>query len=83
MMNNKDDIQASNIGITLTAEECKALYNLINDLSGDCACNVFAYGGDDEPDDPRVSACVKVYVAAGKMKDVPIDLLEISKGRDR
>lgn len=52
--------------IQLTNEECGALYDLINDLSGGNAENVFTW---DEPNDlshPWVSACAKVFVEADR-----------------
>lgn len=55
--------------ITLTVAECRALYELIDQLSGFNAENVF--GGEDVVDasDPTTSACIKVFRAAGR--DVP------------
>lgn len=51
--------------VTLTQAECKALYEIIDQLSGFNAGNVFA-GETDDPKDPIVSACAKVFMAAGK-----------------
>jgi len=58
--------------ITLTVEECKALYELIDSLSGCNAGNVFGWDGSDDLSDPTTSACAKVFRAAGK--EVPKEL---------
>lgn len=75
------EVSNQSITVTLTVEECKALYTLIDELSGGGASNVFAYGGADDPDNPTVSACVKVYSKAGRMHAIPIDLLEHFRGQ--
>ncbi len=58
--------------ITLSTEECEALYGLINQLSGCNAGNVFLGAEPIDILDPTISACVKVYREAGK--GVPDDL---------
>jgi hypothetical protein len=52
--------------VTLSEAECKALFDLISDLSGHNPENVFAWNGADDPKDPQCSACAKVYQAAGR-----------------
>jgi hypothetical protein len=51
--------------INLTKEECKAVYELIGHLSGGNPEYAFANDGSDDMADPMVSACVKIYRAAG------------------
>lgn len=58
--------------VELSKEECKALHDLIGMLSGHNPENVFAWDGSDDPADPIISACVKVYRAAGR--NVPKNL---------
>ena len=55
--------------MTLTTEEAKALYQLIEILTGGNAHSAFAWDGTDSVDDPMTSATVKLYLAAGE--DVP------------
>lgn len=57
--------------MTLTTEEAKALFDVVNDLSGHNPENVFQGGGKDDPADPWVRAFVKLYEAAGRHYLVP------------
>jgi len=63
--------------IQLTEEECKAVYEVVDQLSG---CNpeyVFSYfvtGEEDDPADPTASAFAKIYKAAGQQ--IPPNLEE-------
>jgi hypothetical protein len=52
--------------VHLTQEECKAIHDLIGMLSGHNPEYAFAWDGTDSLDDPQVSACVKIYKAAGE-----------------
>lgn len=52
--------------IELSKDECKALYDLIDGLSGCNPENVFAWDGSDSLDDPTTSACVKIYKMVGR-----------------
>ncbi len=67
--NNQDNVNNVIDSITdviiLTKEECKELYSLIDSLSGCNAGNVFAWDGTDDPNDPGISACVKVFRMVG------------------
>jgi hypothetical protein len=61
--------------VTLTAEECRAAYGLIDELSGGNAANVFAWDGTDDPADALHRAVAKLFAAAGvrvpdELKDV-------------
>ena len=58
--------------ITLTAEECKALHELIDQLSGGNPENVFAWDGTDDLADATTRAAAKVFMAAGR--DVPANV---------
>lgn len=49
----------------MTEAEMKALYDLIEQLSGGNAENVFAWDGSDDASDPTTSACVKLFKAKG------------------
>lgn len=53
-------------GACLTAEECKALYALLDEMSGDNADACFSRDGTDTLTDPTTSALVKVFRAAGE-----------------
>lgn len=55
-----------------TADEARALFGLIDELSGNNASNVFLWDGTDDPADPTVSACLKLFAACGRR--VPDDL---------
>mgnify|MGYP001615456865 FL=1 len=59
--------------ITLTREECEALYDLIDQLSGGNPENVFAWDGTDDLSRPCISAAVKLFTAAAE--DVPENLV--------
>ncbi len=50
----------------LDVEEAKALHELIDQLSGWNAANVFAWDGTDDLADPGISACAKIFEAAGQ-----------------
>ena len=52
--------------VMLSMSECKALYDLISQLSGCNPENVFSWDGTDDLGDPAVSACAKVYRAIGR-----------------
>ena len=52
--------------VELSQEECKALYDLIDGLSGGNPENVFAWDGTDSLDDPTTSAAAKVFTGAGR-----------------
>lgn len=54
---------------TLTEEEAKAIYDIIDELSGGNAANVFSWDGDDDMNDPKTTGLVKIFKAAEK--DVP------------
>lgn len=57
---------ADTLTLTLTAAECRALYDLIDMLSGGNANGVF---GEEMPgglDDDTSRACAKVFAAAGR-----------------
>lgn len=61
--------------VTLTTEECKAIYELMGDLSG---CNpeyVFAWDGTDDPNCVITRAAAKLYKAAGKR--IPKEMEEV------
>lgn len=59
--------------VTLTTEECKAIYELIDQLSGFNPGNVFAWDGTDSMDDPTTSGCVRIFREAGK--EIPDNLM--------
>ena len=50
--------------ITFTHEECQAMYELIDQLSGGNAENVFLWDCTDSLADPTISAAAKLYTAA-------------------
>ena len=52
--------------IHLTTEECRAVYELIDILSGGNAANVFAWDGTDDSTDPEISAMTQIFLAAGQ-----------------
>ncbi len=52
--------------VTLTEDECKAVHEMIDMLSGCNPENVFAWDGTDDPSDPQTSAFVKIYKAVGQ-----------------
>lgn len=58
--------------ITLTTEECKAIHNLIAQLTGGNPENVFDWDGPNDRADPYMTALAKIYLAAGA--DVPDNL---------
>lgn len=58
--------------ITLTAQECAALHDLIYCLSGGNPEYAFDWDGPNDPRDPGLAACAKVYHAAGRR--IPDDL---------
>lgn len=55
--------------ITLSKEECEAVYELIDQLSGGNPENVFAWDGTDSIHCPTTSAMIKIFSAAGR--DIP------------
>lgn len=67
------------VAVTLTTEECKAIYDLIDQLSGGNAGNVFSGYNDPldpiDPDDPTITSCAKIFGAAGE--NVPNDGEEV------
>lgn len=66
------------VTVTLTVAECKALHEIIRELSGDNPHGVFTWKEyEDDPRDPKISACVKVYRAAGQR--VPMELENLGK----
>lgn len=70
---NAGDVNNSiTAGVTLTPDEAEAIYELIDELSGGNADNVFANDGTDTLDDVRTRAAAKVFKAAGE--DIPSDL---------
>jgi hypothetical protein len=54
--------------IELTKAECKAVYEVIDQLSGSNPENVFANDGTDDPENPVISAFVKIFKAAGRSR---------------
>jgi hypothetical protein len=52
--------------VSLTKEECHAIFELIDQLSGGNPENAFANDGSDSMDDPTTPACVKIYKACGR-----------------
>ena len=52
--------------IQLTEEECRAVYRLIDELSGGNADNAFNWEGHDSPNEPHDRALAKIFHAAGK-----------------
>jgi hypothetical protein len=59
----------------LTTEECRALYDLLEQLSGHSPENVFALDGTDSMEDITTRACVKLFCAAGRTEMVPTALV--------
>lgn len=55
--------------VSLTREECEAIHDLINMLSGDNARHTFNWEGDDDPADPMTSGPAKIFMGCGR--DVP------------
>ena len=68
-------------GVVLSETECKALYDLIDELSGGNARNVFAWDGTDSLKSFTTTACEKVYKTAGK--EVPDLMANFEAGRAR
>lgn len=60
--------------ITLTRAEAVALFDLIDELSGGNAGNVFAHDGKDSLDDALTSAAVKLFRAKGRERSLPDNL---------
>ncbi len=61
--------------VELSPKECRAIYNLIDQLSGGNPEYAFppnVGGGPNDIADPQVSACAKIYAAAGQ--GIPDDL---------
>lgn len=54
------------MSVTLNTEECKAIHELIDQLSGGNPENAFSHDGDNDPTCSMMSACAKVYNAAGR-----------------
>lgn len=65
-------------GLTFTPEELKALFELIDSLSGGNVGNVFLYDGSDSLDDPTTSAMVKLFRAVGRERFLPNNLKDAS-----
>lgn len=57
---------ARTASVQFSPAEARALYDLIDGLSGGNAGNVFAWDGTDDPADPATAACVKILRAVGK-----------------
>lgn len=57
--------------VTLTADECAALYHFV-DVALNDANEVFAWDGSDDPADDTVRALAKVFLGAGE--EVPLAL---------
>jgi hypothetical protein len=53
------------MAVTLSKEECAAIHELIGQLSGHNPENVFSHDGDNDPNEPMMSACAKIYNASG------------------
>lgn len=51
---------------TFTNEEIKALYDVISELSGGNPENLFAWDGNDDINDPTISATVKIFKMCDK-----------------
>lgn len=58
--------------IEFTLEECKALYETIDNLSGGNAENAFRWDGSDSKDTPHSTAHAKLFKACGQ--DIPKEL---------
>jgi hypothetical protein len=52
--------------VTLTAEEARALFDIIDQLAGGNPESVFAWDGTDSPFDPTSRAAAKLFVAVGR-----------------
>lgn len=63
--------------VTLTSAECEAVYSLIDGLSGGNPENVFSPEKNDDPKNPTVSACVKIFIAAEAY--VPTHLVDTTR----
>ncbi len=50
----------------LDEEEAKAVYEVMDQLSGGNPGGIFNWGGLDDPAHPQTSAFVKIYKLAGK-----------------
>ena len=59
-------VAATSDGVFLTKEECLALYELIDQLSGFNASSVFAWDGSDSVKSTTTAACAKVFLLAGR-----------------
>lgn len=60
--------------ILLSTEECKCLCEIIDELSGSNAENVFCWDGPNDWRHPRTSATAKIFFEAGR--DIPRELRE-------
>lgn len=65
--------------VSFTTEECRALYDTIDELSGFNPGNVFAWDETDDIEFAVVRAHAKLYVAAGRSSDVPDAMLRAVK----
>ena len=52
--------------VTLTLAEARAIYDLLDSLSGYNAANVFAWDGSDDQSDPGISGPAKIFRACGQ-----------------
>lgn len=52
--------------ITLNEAEARAVFDLIDGLSGGSPENAFAWDGTDDPSDPTTRAMVKIFKACGR-----------------
>lgn len=71
---------AEEVKVHLTKEECRGIYDLIDELSGGNAGNCFGWNGSDSIEDTQTRAIAKIFV--GCNKDTPFLPEAIIKWKD-